>query len=123
MEDYQNAYRSIVRSILTLYNDGETPGQIVMTPELTKPEFQTMILSSFMSSPQMQVASVDVVEAFQALLDTYRAWMGNVLPAGVPNPDDMVALNQGPIPGMAPGQPPMMAAPPMGPPPLSLATG
>lgn len=122
-EDYQNSYRTIVRSILTLYNDGETPGELVVTPELAKPEFQLMILTSFMSSPQMHVASVDVVEAFQALLDTYRAWMGNVLPAGVPNPDDLVSLAQGPIPGMAPGQPPMMAPPPTGAPPLSLATG
>lgn len=91
--DYESAYSSVVRNILYLYGDGQTPGQIVLTPHTAKPEFQIEILNSFMSRPEMGMASPEVQNAFLQYQSTLMAWLGMVLPQGVPNPDDIMATS------------------------------
>jgi len=94
MEEERAAYETIVRNILLLYGNGEEPGEIVMTPSTSMPEFQLRILNRFMSSLPMQVASANVIDAFINLQQFLMNSLGLVLPAAVPNPDDMALLQE-----------------------------
>jgi hypothetical protein len=95
LEDYRAPYDSIVQDILVLFGDGQTPGEIVTTPHTSKPEVQMRILETFMTGPIMKMASPDVQDEFMKLREFLLESMGLVLPAAVPNPDDMALLTQG----------------------------
>jgi len=95
MDEWQAPYETVVRNCLLLYGDGETPGEVVVTPATAKPEFQMRVLVAFMSGPAMAAASPDVQDAFASYRDFLMGAMGLVLPAAVPNPDDMSMLRQG----------------------------
>lgn len=104
-------YEVVVRNVLLLYGDGQTPGQLILTPYTSNPQLQLRILNAFMSSMTMAVASVDVTNAFRAYRETLMMWMGTVLPQGAPNPDDAAILGsmgRGQLPAspMMQGQPP-----------------
>jgi hypothetical protein len=88
-DEHSTAYESIVRNILIVFGDGETPGQVILTPQTSKPEFQLRVLMAFMNGPIMSLASVEVINAFQAYHDTLMQFTGMVLPEAVPNPDDI----------------------------------
>jgi hypothetical protein len=92
LKDYQASYESVIRNILLLYGDGTTPGEVVITFHNSKPDFQIRVLDSFMESPKMAVSSVDVQNAFIMYRETLLTWMGNALPQGTPNPDDLAML-------------------------------
>jgi len=47
------------------------------------------VLGAFMANPIMSVASVQVQDAFKAYRESLIGFMGQTLPAMVPNPDDM----------------------------------
>jgi hypothetical protein len=85
-------YEMIVRQILLLYGDGESPGEIVTTPDTVMPDLQLRILARFMGSVTMAAASPEVQTEFIR----YRRWLmeqsGMSLPEGVPNPDDLAML-------------------------------
>jgi len=108
MKDDQNAYQSIVHDALILFGDGQTPGLITPSPYAASPDLQLRVLTAFMKSPQFRMASIEVQNSFSDYVDVLRSWMGNVLPLGVPNPDDAMALGQPPMPMMngTPSQPP-----------------
>lgn len=99
IDDYEGCHTTIVTQILRLYNDGQSPGVVILTPYTARPEYQLMILNAFMSSPTMEVASADVQAEFKRFRTTLMMFMGLTLPAAVPNPEDVAAL-----------QPPMAAA-------------
>lgn len=108
------AYESVVRNILLLYGDGENPGQIIVTPETSKPQLQLRVLGAVMGDTRMALASPAVVDAFKAYRDTLLSYSGMVLPAAVPNPDDLAMLGGNPNPqpaqaGLPPGGRGMMA--------------
>jgi len=105
MEDDRNAYRAIVHDALILFGDGETPGMITPSPYSASPNLQLRVLVAFMKSPQFRMASTDVQNSFADYVDVLRSWMGNVLPVGIPNPDDAMALGQPTMNG-SPPQPP-----------------
>lgn len=93
-DEHQSAYESVVRNCLLLYGDGKTPGQVVLTPQTTKPEMQIRVLNSFMAGPTMAVASAEVQNAFIEYHKTLMGFMGLVLPNALPNPDDMAMLGK-----------------------------
>ena len=93
LEDDRNAYLAVVYDALILFGDGVTPGgPITPTPYSASPTLQLRVLKGFMASPQFRQASKDVQDAFADYVDVLRTWLGNVLPMGVPNPDDALAL-------------------------------
>lgn len=85
-DEDRGAYETVVRNILLLYGDGQSPGEIIVTPHTSKPELQIRILQAFMGSPPMMVASVDVQDQFKVYRDTLMMNMGMTLPEGVPDP-------------------------------------
>lgn len=94
MDDYSAAYEAIVRDVLTLYNDGQTPGEVVLTQYVVKADFQLIVLSAFMGSLAMRVSSPEVHDAFAMYRDTLLQWAGMTLPQAIPNPDDTAMLQQ-----------------------------
>jgi len=95
MDENQAAYELVVQNILTLYGDGMSPGQIIITPHTSAPEFQIRVLSSFMSSPQMAKADPGVIDEFKKYRESLIQFMGRSLPNTVPNPDLMAAMAEG----------------------------
>jgi hypothetical protein len=93
-DEHQAAYESVVRNCLLLYGDGTTPGQVVLTPQTTKPEMQIRVLNSFMAGPVMAVATAEVQNAFIEYHKTLMSFMGLVLPNALPNPDDVAMLGR-----------------------------
>jgi hypothetical protein len=121
VENERAAYQTIIRNCLLLYNDGVTPDQeVVITPYTSAPDLQLEVLQGFMSGPQMQMASPAVQEAFKMYREHLMDYMGMVLPAAIPNPDDLAMLRmmgeQGPNP-QGPAGPPGAGGPPQGGPP------
>jgi len=93
-DEHQSAYESVVRNCLLLYGDGKSPGQLILTPQTVKPEFQIRVLNSFMASPIMALAEASVQNAFIEYHKTLVGFMGLVLPNALPNPDDMAMLSK-----------------------------
>lgn len=93
-DEHQSAYESVVRNCLLLYGDGKTPGQVVLTPQTTKPEMQIRVLNAFMAGPTMAVAGAEVQNAFIEYHKTLMGFMGLVLPNALPNPDDVAMLGR-----------------------------
>lgn len=110
LEDDQGAYEAAIRHILTLYGNGESPGEITITPHTSKPELVLRMVSGFMTGPAMQSASPEVIDEFRRFRELLISWMGMTLPAMVPNPDDaaMLAMGAGVMPS-AGGPTPQMA--------------
>tara|TARA_Y100001973_G_scaffold88233_1_gene133150 strand:+ start:630 stop:2627 length:1998 start_codon:yes stop_codon:yes gene_type:complete len=102
MDEEKAAYEMVVRNILTLFGSGGDPQQIIITPHTSRPDIQLRVLSAFMTGPTMGVASPQVQDSFKVYREALISFMGQTLPAMVPNPDEMANL------GM---QPPMQPAP------------
>jgi len=105
MEPEKAAYETAVFNSLLLYGDGETPGEIVVTPSQARPDIQTMIVGAFAASPKVAKASAEVQNAIADYLDTLRSFQSTVLPEGMPNPGDMFGM---PLSPSVPPQPTMM---------------
>lgn len=93
MDEEKSAYESVIRNILLLYGDGQQTQQIVLTPHTTRPDLQLRVLSAFMANPIMTLASPAVQDAFKAYRESLISFMGQSLPAMVPNPDDVAIVN------------------------------
>jgi hypothetical protein len=93
MDEEKSAYESIIRNILLLYSDGQQTQQIVVTPHTARPDLQLRVLSAFMSNPIMTMASPGVQDAFKSYRESLISFMGQSLPAMVPNPDDVAIVN------------------------------
>jgi len=109
LEEEKSAYDMIVRNCLVLFGDGQTPGQVIMTPHTAQPEFQLRVLVAFMSGPIMSIASTEVQDEFIKLKQFMLESTGAVMPEGVPSimeaammqqpPEEMQGTGQGgPIP-------------------------
>lgn len=99
MEEEKSAYESVIRNILLLYGDGVTTQQIVLTPHTCRPDMQLRVLGSFMANPVMGMASPEVQDAFKSYRESLISFMGQSLPAMVPNPDDVANVNPGMMAG------------------------
>jgi len=107
MEEEKGAYETVVRNILTLFNDGASTQQIILTPHTARPDIQLRVLSAFMSSPIMGLSEPDVQDAFKSYREALISFMGQMLPSMVPNPDELESMGiQPPQAGPPPGQPP-----------------
>jgi hypothetical protein len=94
MEEEKSAYKTIVQNILRLFGDGQNPGMIIITPHNVMPKLQIRVLNSFMDSPLMGQASVEVQNSFIDYRESLLQLIGPVLPPGVPQPDDLAAIQQ-----------------------------
>lgn len=99
LDEEKAAYDMIVRNCLVLYGDGQTPGQIVLTPHNARPEFQLRILVAFMSGPIMTIASTEVQNQFIDLKQFLLESTGAMMPEGMPSPME-AAMMQQPMEGM-----------------------
>ena len=95
-DDDRGAFEMSVRAVLTLYGDGDSPGQVILTPHTTRPEMTARIVSAFMCSPSMQVASPEVINAFIMFRETLLQWMGLTMPENVPALDEAAAMTAPP---------------------------
>lgn len=105
-DDIKAAYEMIVRNILLLYGDGETPGEILVTPFTARPDVQLRVLGAFMSSPTMAVASAEVMDQFADYQEQLKMWSGNILPSQIPDFEDL--SSQGLPPSGNPGTVPQL---------------
>ena len=113
MEEEKSAYESVIRNILLLYGDGQSSQQIVLTPHTCRPDLQLRVLSAFMANPIMTLSSPAVQDAFKAYRESLISFMGQSLPAMVPNPDDVAIVNPQTAGGVA-GRIGPQAQPPQG---------
>lgn len=132
MRREKGSYERAVKLILTAYGDGEVPGEVRWTPEFIDPEITLRLLESFIKGPAMDPASIEVRLLFRKLRMLLMAALGQALPEGMQNPDDLAEVGMGGMiqdplamggemggdPGMMGGMggPPMQGAPPEGPP-------
>ena len=96
MDEEKAAYEMIVRNILTLFGSGGDPQQIILTPHTARPDIQLRVLSSFMTGPQMAMASHQVQDSFKSFREALISFMGQTLPSMVPNPDEIQDLGMPP---------------------------
>lgn len=94
-DDY-NAIEMGILAILTLFNDGDEPGEIILTPHTTKPPVVLRLLESFTVGRLFMSASPAVHNAFKTLRLTLMSWQGTFLPPGVPAPEEAAMDTQQP---------------------------
>lgn len=88
------AQQTVTYNILRIYNDGETPGQAVVTPHNTiLPARQLRELEAFMASPAVLLASPQVQDALADYRATLMGYLQQVIPESVPDP----YLTAGPV--------------------------
>jgi hypothetical protein len=75
---------------------------------------QLRVLSAFMSNPIMSLSSPGVQDAFKAYRESLISFMGQSLPAMVPNPDDVALVNPQMAGGAVAGRIGPGAQPPQG---------
>ena len=88
MEEERAAYESVVKNCLILFGNGETPGEVVLTPHTALPNLQLRVLNSFMAGPAMAMSSPEVQDEFMKFKQFLQQGLGNVLPEGVPLPEE-----------------------------------
>jgi hypothetical protein len=89
MEEDRAAYESVVLDSLMLFGNGTENQQVVVTPDIVKPELQLRVVGSVMASPLMRVADPDIIDDFQNYKADLREFAGFVTSA---NPDDAAAV-------------------------------
>jgi len=80
-------YRQAVLNNIRLFNDGETPGEVVIG-EHENHEIHLERIDAFMARPEYRLASAAVREAFEKLREERRVRMG-VYPDQLPYPEEM----------------------------------
>ena len=110
LDEEKSAYDMIVRNCLVLYGNGQEPGQIVMSPHTSRPEFQLRVLVAFMSGPLMSVATPEVQNEFIKLKQFMLEATGAMMPEGIPSPMEAAMMQQ----QMGGGQPGPMPFPQQG---------
>ena len=93
--DVQGAIRRTDANIAILYGDGETPGQVVLTPQTEVPWVAIRLVKAFMADPAFSAASTEVQDSFWDYLQYLMAQLQPVLPTGMPNPDDLALATIG----------------------------
>jgi hypothetical protein len=87
METEEAAYQTVVMNILSLFNDGETPGKARWgTIHTERPDVQLEILNAFMCGPVLHMASAGVVDAFVKYRTDLLQVAGRMVPAALPDP-------------------------------------
>lgn len=94
MDDIICARDTWVRNIITIYNDGTTPGPIPFNPKTELPQYQTRWTRAFMSSTDFRLASADVQAAITRYHDLLLGTMQEIQTAGVPSIEDILAQSQ-----------------------------
>lgn len=89
-------YVKAVLTNLTLFNDGETPGElpgadrqsgslgVFFNARYDKPEVHLLAIDEFVSGPEFALASVAVRQAFQDRVDEIRQHVGMAIPPQLP---------------------------------------
>jgi len=83
--EWQN-YRRAMLENLTLFNDGQNPGEIIFS-ERDLHQVHLMVLDAFMARPEFYLAATPVRDAFVAHREEHMDGMG-MLPEGIPAPEE-----------------------------------
>lgn len=86
LDEYLTAVEAVHTNILMLYQDGETPGQVILNPHTVLPDKQLTELLNFMAGPAMRVATPLVQSMFHQYAEYLKVQMGMMLPEGLPDP-------------------------------------
>ena len=89
MEEEKAAYECVIENILTLYADGQRPGEIIFTPHTVRPEMQLRVLGAFMQSTTMKKAGPEVIDVFQDYRESLLMMLQPIMPPGVPEGQDL----------------------------------
>ncbi len=81
-------YRKAMLNNITLFGDGQTPGEGAMMSKYDLHDLHLEVMGAFMARPEFQLASVAVRERFQQAYDDRMRALGT-LPEGMPSPDQM----------------------------------
>jgi len=87
-----NTYRTTMLNNILLFNDGQTPGQIVASGLVDSPRIAMMGVANFMTRPFFRFASVEVRQAFENLYQGYQMSLTvpRMQPQGQPMPEDIM---------------------------------
>lgn len=87
-----NTYRTAMLNNLLLFNDGQTPGQVLVSSIADNPRVALEVTTTFMSRPFFRFASVPVRQAFEKLVESYRAILTipQMQAMGQPFPEDIM---------------------------------
>jgi len=80
------SFRKATLQVLTLFGDGQKPGQVVSSAEADNAEVHLMVIQAFMAKVEFQFASIEVREAFENLKKTYMGFLGKGIPEQFPGP-------------------------------------
>lgn len=94
IDDDKASVETCKRNLLLLFNDGQTPQQVIITPDTSKADVQLRVVSAFMQRPIVGQASVEVQNALIAYRGSLMQMMQSVLPPGVPTPEDASMMSQ-----------------------------
>ena len=98
-------WRKATWQIITLFRDGQTPGELVIGEHTQNPEIQLMAVQQFLNKIEFALASPEVRKAFEDWKVQLEVLCGRNFPVGLGAPEDLAAqAMQGPPSG---GMPPM----------------
>jgi hypothetical protein len=103
--EWQNYRRAMLENI-TLFGDGQTPGQVFVS-ERDMHEIHLEVLQAFMARPEFFLAPTKIQDLFTAHYEEHRINLG-ILPEGMIPPDEaaeqaMMDPGMGPAPGQGMG--------------------
>lgn len=93
---YQN-YRRAKLENLSLFGDGEKPGQVTVSERDNHP-IHLEVLDAFMARPEFYAASVKVRDAFVAHYEEHNTGLG-IMPEGMPLMEDAAEMEMQPLEG------------------------
>lgn len=101
--EWQNYRRAMMENIL-LFNDGQTPGEVILD-QLDMHQIHLRVLQSFMARPEFYQASKDVIDAFKKHYNRHNVLLGGY-PQQLPYPEEAASLAEGQVPPPEGGMPP-----------------
>jgi hypothetical protein len=93
------AHRTCVQQLLTLFNDGQYPGDMFLTPHTELPEYQLPLVNEVLMGPEIKAASPEVIDALMTYREQLMSMVGAMLPAQAPDPF-MAQAQQAPPQGL-----------------------
>lgn len=106
----QENYRKSILQVLSLFGDGQKPGQTIGNTLADNAEIHLMVIDAFMAKTEFQFASVEVRKAFENLKMLYQQAIGQRYPEALPQPEDAALMQQQ---MMKSGGMPQLGGPPM----------
>jgi len=93
-EDIRGQVQTAQLNNLTLFSDGETPGEFIYSPQSDNPNILLQIVNEFMGQTFYKKSSVEVREAFESYKRILIESVGGEFPEQIPNAEDAAAQQE-----------------------------